>query len=258
MNAREANSTEIKQLIKKTANGELYVRRPEVELQIEKVLSLTELQVLAILISNHQRGDNDYLLDETIVYLLREARLKNNSKFIEPLFTELNRRIWKLLNRFRSGNEADFEDLGQKVGMTILEKIFDFETDAGDFAQVQFGLFVVSEAKAVWKGNLAKLKREQQIFETEQKNEDSESRIENIASSGDLTPERRLIITEGLRTLTHHHQMVAAMLLDGFQIESKNPSEVTISRQLGVSSRTIRNWVKEMRAVLDGYQGGAK
>jgi DNA-directed RNA polymerase specialized sigma24 family protein len=258
MSARNANSAEIKSLTKRTGEGELYVRRPDAQLQIEKIVALDRSQILAMLGGNHKRGESEYLLDETIVYLLREARINNDNAFVEELYKELNIRIWKLLKKFHTGNEADFEDLGQKVGMSILEKIFDTESNSADFAQVQFGSFVISEAKAVWKGNLVRLKREQQIFETERDDEKDEKRLENIPGAGELSPESRLIIIEGINKLAPHHQTVAAMLAGGFQIESNDENEITISSHLGVSSRTVRNWIKEMRKVLDGYQGEAK
>jgi DNA-directed RNA polymerase specialized sigma24 family protein len=255
------DSTEIKPLTKRTGEGVLYIRRPDAELQIEKTLTLSRPQILQMVAARKRRDESDYLLDETIVYFLREARINDDGEMIEALFAELNRRIWKLLAKFRAGNEADFEDFVQRVEMAILEKIFDMNSNAADFAQVQFGSFVLSEAKAVWKGNLVKLKREQELFETtraEGDESEDENRLENISGANDLPAESRLIIAEGLKKLAPHQRTVAVMLLDGFQIESKNAGETTISGHLGVSSRTIRNWIKEMRAALEGYQGEAE
>lgn len=261
MNARQPDSVLIKPLTKRTGQGDLYIRRPNAELQIEKILTLSRPQILAMAGGKGRRRDEaDYLLDETIVYLLREARLIDDRELIEALYLELDLRIRKLLAKFRTGNEADFEDLGQRVAMAILEKIFDMESDSADLAQVQFGLFVVSEAKSVWKGNLVKLKRDRELFESGRDSGDdggNENSLENIAGTGVLSAESRLIIAEGLKKLLPTHQTVAAMLLDGFQIESKDKNEPTISGHLGVSSRTIRNWIREMRAALEGYRGEA-
>ncbi len=91
MTARETNSTEIKFLTKrKRDTGELYARRPDAELQIGKVLSLEKPQIFELL-TNKQQGSADYLLDETIVYLLRDAG--NDHETIEILYSVLNRRI---------------------------------------------------------------------------------------------------------------------------------------------------------------------
>ncbi len=261
MNARDADSTRIKTLTRRTRQGELYVRRPDAQLQIEKILTLEKAQILVMLEGRKRRDEADYLLDETIVYLLREAKTENDNEMIETLYLELNRRIFKLLLKFRDGfknNHADFEDFGQKVEMAILKKVFDIDSNSADFAQVQFGLFVISEAKGIRKQHLVRVNWEEAMFDGGREGEEEDNRLENISSANELSAESRLIIQEGLRNLSPEQQTIAAMLLDGFQIESKNAKEPTISKHLGVSSRTVRNWIKEMRRTLTGYQGEAR
>jgi len=272
MNLPQANSTvQVKKLTKQTGGGEFYQRRPDAEFQIEKILTLEASQVLAVLdqSGSKNRGEAGYLLDETIVYLLREARLAGRSdggQMFERLYLELNRRIWKLLAKFRGDfktNYADFEDFGQRAGLTIVRKIFDLEIGAGDYAQVNFGDFVVSEAAGLWKRHLIKLMKEEKLFKAggrqTDENEDGGNQLENLsAEQSELSADRRLIMREGLEKLSAEHRTVAAMLLDGFQIESKNAAEPTISKHLGVSSRTIRNWIKEMRHALEDYRGEAR
>ena len=261
MNALDADSTRIKTLTKRTRQGELYVRRPDAQLQIEKILTLEKAQILVMLEGRKRRDEADYLLDETIVYLLREAKIENDNEMIETLYLELHRRIFKLLLKFRGSfqnNRADFEDFGQKVEMAILKKVFDTDSNSADFAQAQFGSFVISEAKGVWKQNLVRINREGALFDGGSEGEEEDNRLENIPSANELSAESRMIIQEGLGTLLPAQQTVAAMLLDGFQIESRDAKEPTISKHLGVSSRTIRNWIKEMRQTLAGYQGEAR
>jgi DNA-directed RNA polymerase specialized sigma24 family protein len=236
------------------------VRRADAQLQIEKILTLKKPQIIEMISGNKKRDEADYLLDESIVYLLREAKIDNDSSMIETLYTELNRRIWKLLAKFRANfknNQADYEDFGQQAGLAVVKKILDTGSNSADYAQVNFGDFVISEAKSVWKQNLVRVKREEEMFNSGREGEEDENKLENISLEHELSAESRLIFEEGLRKLLPEHQTVAAMLLDGFQIESKDPNELTISKHLGVSSRTIRNWIKEMRRVLAGYQGEA-
>lgn len=255
MSVRDANSADIKKLTKrKKETGELYARRPEAELQIGKALSLESAQILELL-TNRQRDSADYLLDETIVYLLREPGIEES--FQEILYIELNRRIWKLLKKFykRFDNPADFEDFGQKIEMAILKKIFDTETDLADYAQVNFGDFVVKTAKVVWRGELVKIEREKEIFYTERESdEDNFQGIENTLKSNDSLTDYTMMLKEGLNKLPPHIMLVAELLLDGWQIESKDENEPTISKKLAVSSRTIRNWLKEARAILADYK----
>lgn len=264
MTASEAvNSTEIKPLTKRMREtGELYLRRPDAELQIKKTLTLEKPQITAML-ENKRRDDADFLLDETIVYLLREARAANDDEMIETLYLELNERVWKMLAKFRrklNYNEADFEDFGQKVGMTVLTKIFDLENNAGDYAQINFGDFLISEATVVWRQKLNRSKRDEAMFVDRREDDENEdySLISNARNESDLTAESQLILREAFGKLTPEQQTVAAMMLDGFQIESSDENELTISRHLNVSSRTIRNWLKEIRATLSDYRGEAR
>ena len=248
------NSTNVKPLTKrKKETRELYMRRPEAELQIGKVLSLEPAQIFELL-KNRQRDAADYLLDETIVYLLREP--ERGEAFRETLYAELNRRIWKLLKKFYKNfnNPADFQDFGQKIEMAILQKIFDVSSDAADYAQVNFGDFVVKTAKVAWRGALVKIEREKEIFYTERESDDEDniSQLENRAAGGAPT-DYTLMLKEGLAKLPAHIMIVAELLLDGWQIESKNDNEPTISKKLGVSSRTVRNWLKEARVILNDY-----
>ena len=254
MIAPDANSTDVKPLTKrKRETRELYARRPEAELQIGKVLSLEPAQIFELL-KNRQRDAADYLLDETIVYLLREP--ERGEPFRETLYAELNRRIWKLLKKFYKNfnNPADFEDFGQKIEIAILQKIFDVASDSADYAQVNFGDFVVKTAKVVWRGELVKIEREKEIFYVERASEDEDNttQLENRAADNALS-DYTMMLKEGLAKLPPHIMTVAELLLDGWQIESKNDNEPTISKKLDVSSRTIRNWLKEARAILAEY-----
>ncbi len=254
MTARETNSTEIKPLTKRRRDtGEVYTRRSNAQLQIEKVLSLENPQVLTMLENRNRDDEGDYLLDETIVYLLREPQREGD--FREILYSELNRRIWKLLKKFYKNfnDAADFEDFGQKIEMAILKKIFDTDSNSADYAQVNFGDFVVKTAKVVWRGELVKIEREKEIFYAERADEeDNGNQLENKAASGALT-DYTMMLKEGLAKLPPHIMIVAELLLDGWQIESKEVDEPTISKKLDVSSRTIRNWLKEARVILGDY-----
>ncbi len=255
MTAGETNSAGIKALTKRKKNtGELYTRRPDAELQIGKVLRLETGQILKLLKINKREADG-FLLDETIIYFLREPQIEAN--FRETLYTELNRRLWKLLKKFYRNfkNQADFEDFGQKIEMAILQKIFDVNSDSADYAQVNFGDFVIKTAKVVWRGELVKIVKEKNLFYSQREDEEDvyANSIENNLESNDALTDYTLMLREGLSKLPPHIMTVAELLLDGWQIESKNKEELTISKKLDVSSRTIRNWLKEARAILADY-----
>lgn len=259
MTVRETDSAQVKKLTKrKIETGELYTRRADAELQIAAVLQIEKAQILELLNIKLRDAEN-YLLDETIVYLLRDSNIDNN--FREDLYVELNRRLWKLLKKFRKNfnNQADFEDFGQKIEMAILKKIFDYSTNSADYAEVNFGDYVVKTAKVVWRGELVKINKEKDLFYTQREDdEDYANSIENNLKSKDVPADYVLTLKEGLSQLPPHIMTVAELLLDGWQVESKNENELTISKKLKVSSRTIRNWLKEARAILADYNAEVK
>ncbi len=254
MTGSELNSGDVKALTKRRqSNGELYTRRPEVELQISKILSLESKQIFELL-DIRDRNREDYVFDETIVYLLRQARERNDDTVIQTLYIELNRRIWNLLNRFRSkfSNVEDFEDLGQTIGLDMLRKIFDTVGGSADYAQVNFGDFVITQGTVKFRENVAKMKREENSIELDKHDEDGQ---DFELETNDLPIIEKLSLQQGFNTLPPHILEVAVMLRDGWQIESKNESEPTISKHLKVSSRTIRNWLNEARRILAEYEG---
>ncbi|MDQ3748721.1 MAG: hypothetical protein M3367_06890 [Acidobacteriota bacterium] len=257
MTKRVGNSTGVKPLTKRTKQrSELYLRRSEVERQIAKVLSLADRQIFELL-ENRQRDSAGFLLDETIVYLLRER--KDDNFFVEILYAELNKRIWKLFRKFYKNfnNEADFEDFGQKIEMEIIKKIFDLESDASDYAQVNFGDYVVKTAKVVWRGRLANITRENEMFETERARDEDESKAdENRFVFREISTEEKMILQARLAALPDNIRNAAILhYLDGWQIESKDAHAPTISKLFDVSSRTIRNWLTEARTILAAQEG---
>ena len=260
MTGGETNSTEVRKLTKrKRDTGELYTRRADTELQINNVLQLGNPQILEFL-KVRQREAENYLLDETIVYLLREPGI--DASFRETLYTQLNGRLWKLLKKFAKNfkNQADFEDFGQKIELAILRKIFDINSDSADYAQVNFGDFVVKTAKVVWRGELVKINKEKDLFYTQREDDEGDyaNSIENNLASNDALTDYTLMLREGLAKMPPHIMTVAELLLDGWQVESKDERELTISKKLDVSSRTIRNWLKEARAILADYNAEVK
>lgn len=238
---------------------ELYHRREEVERQIGMVRSLSNPQIFELL-QTGQRSQPNYLFDETVVYLLRARRASGKDADVEELYSVLNSRIWRLLSKFRSkfNDETEFEDFGQNVVMAIVTKILNVSSDSADYAQVNFGDFAVTEAKGVWRGRLVFLaKEDQHIAAQRDGDEDGADPISEIRAGGASALEE-MIAREAIGHLPEHLRTVAILLADGWKIESREPAEPTISRYMGVSSRTIRNWVNEAREILGEYRGESR
>jgi hypothetical protein len=109
-------------------------------------------------------------------------------------------------------------------------------------------------AKVIWRGELVKIEREKDLFYSHAEDEEDNAKgIENTLESNDAGTDYIMMLKEGLAKLPPHIMLVAELLLDGWQIESKNDFETTISKKLNVSSRTIRNWLKEAKNILADY-----
>ncbi len=251
MTERAGGSTEVKSFSEQIEdNRDPYALRPEVERQIEEVSMLEDRQVFELL--KNRRESGEYLFDETIVCLLRARR--EDSIFVETLYAELNRRIWKLLRSFykKFSNVEDFEDFGQAVEMTVIKAIFNTDSDTGKYAKKYFGDFVVKTATYAWYGKLKQDKRFNEMFETESAdgNEIAET-DKNRFVLKEISAEEKMILRARLVELPENARNAAILhYLDGWQIESKDAHVPTISKLFGVSSRTIRNWLGEARKIL--------
>lgn len=253
-------SSDVRPLTKrKQKTDELYVRREDSELQIGIVSKLPR-NAMVDLLKISDRDDPEYMLDETLVYLLRDAHRNDDPELVEFLYSELSVRIHKLLRRFRAycGSPADFEDFEQKIAVSIIQKLFDMGTDSADYAEINFGDFVVSRAKAERKQMFGRVNRENEIFVEPRDNGDGDKELSIEYPSNEISAEERLILREGIAKLPSDTQLVVALLLDGWQIESKDEGQVTISKYLNKSSRTIRNWLSDARTILAGYEGGLR
>ena len=241
---------------RKKDTQELYRRREEVERQIGRVGELSNADILGLLQMTDRSGEN-YLFDETIVYLLRERHAADDRAGVNELYLVLNARIVRLLGKFRGNfaEPADLEDFVQKVSMGIVEKVFKLDSDIADYAQVNFGDFVVMEARGARRGRLASVIKENQYIAAQRDgDEDGPDPISEI-NSGEASVLERMIAKEAIKRLPEHLKMVAILLADGWKIESRDAAEPTISRYMNVSSRTIRNWVNEAREMLGEYRG---
>jgi DNA-directed RNA polymerase specialized sigma subunit, sigma24 homolog len=250
-----AASIEIRPLTKRRRDsGEVYTRRPDVEQQLAEVLRLDKTKIFERLAE--KKGSARYLHDETLVYLIKKARAGDDQEMIENIYPELHVRLRKLLNRYRKYlGETDFEDFEQKITLNVLEKILDTESDAADYAEVNFGDFVATLANGECGSALKKINREQTVLYQQRDDEDESQVMENNLESNEISPETLVLLREGVHKLPAKTRKVAILLLDGWQIESKDKNQPTISKCLNVSSRAIRNWLKEARQILAGYEG---
>ena len=230
----------IRPLTKKTAKGELYRRRPEVEEQLETAVRMP-FDVVADRLTLPGKDTPGYLYDETLVYLLREAHRRDDPAMEDLIYDNLAGRVEMLLRKinYQVGPD-DRDDFAQEIHIKVIRKIFDLDSDAADYAQVMFGDFVTTLAYSDLKKYRNARKKETGIVEIDAHKEDNY----------DYDPPAETLSQETLATLhdaldqLNERTRTALILhhIDGLQIESNDPDEPTVSRYFGVTGRTIRNW----------------
>lgn len=245
-------SKTIRPITRRNLSGELYFRPVAVEDQIRELLMLSQSEILDQL-SVRNKGASGYLLDETIVYLLREADRERDTSLIESLFAEISARVAKLAKSKRHVDPKieDVEDMAQDAILFLLERIFE-DSDRADFAEVRFGLFISSFLKtrrAELQQRYNDDKSSEHLDETNPDGHDFE------LESGQFAADNELVIREAYGKLRPDVWKAAVLIFEGFKIESKDPDEATVCRMMGVSSRTIRNWMEEAKETLSEIRG---
>jgi DNA-directed RNA polymerase specialized sigma24 family protein len=252
-----SGSTAVKPLTKRRKDtSEPYFRRPEVEEQLGYACSLKSDELFAAFPAK-SRDEKGYLFDETLVYMVRDALEKGDRADYEALYGALYERIWKILRHFRyrfnkNGEQGQFEEFAQQVSVMITIKLLDIESDAADYAQVNFGDFVVSAARTELKSVYRTASRQTDDSAFWEEGEDQPAsrveRIEDLRTGHDKLYELRDVLMK----IPEPKRTAVVLVGEGWPIESIDPNEPTVSRLLGVTPRTIRNWLKEARNILGG------
>ena len=248
-----AVSIEVKPLTKiHGESGEVYTRPPDVTAQIREVLMLGNAEIIERT-SIAGRTDPRYLKDETIVYLIRNSDRDEHGALIESLFGELSKRVACLAfsRKYVDSKGEDAEDLLGEANLFLIEKLFD-ESDKADFAEVRFGAFVSSFLS----GKREKLR---QIYNDEKVN----SSLDETSASGQSfdpastgkTIEEILADRAVLEKLPEKTYIAASLIAEGFKVESKDPAEITVSKIMNISSRTIRNWMVRAKDIMQESSG---
>jgi RNA polymerase sigma factor (sigma-70 family) len=241
--------------------GAPYERLPEVEAQLRRALALEEHALAAEM--RHDHKSPEHIKDETLCYLIRErmhAGLHDDANAVVEVL--LRRHARSIRNRIGRGgvDERHREDCAGEIVIQLLTELFDVESDRSDFAQVRFGLYF----KRVSDGVISKFRglqeRERQAESVAYPRDDRTEEVnllDTLADECAMSAEDRVLMRDALAHLPGHlREPFILRHLDGWQIESDSPSEPSISRQLKVTPRTIRNRLRDAEASLRRWREG--
>ncbi|MGI8543462.1 MAG: hypothetical protein ACR2MD_08270 [Aridibacter sp.] len=240
----------IKNLTKKTSGGELLYQRDEVVRQIEGLAAIDFAELKRRILITDEKSANS-LKSETLVFLLREWFQK---EYFNEIYQTLSLRILGIIGKYRAKVE-DFTEVSQNVQLEFLQKVLDFKTDAGDYAQVSFGEFIVGLALNEFRKYGTVNQRENLTDSIDADAEDEETPPKFNFATRKISPEDEVFLNEALRKLpTNIREAFILYHYYNYKIKSKKTDEPTLTEYFQKSDKTIRNWLKNAEDILDGLR----
>jgi RNA polymerase sigma factor (sigma-70 family) len=241
--------------------GEPYERLPEVEAQVRRVLALEEQELVAAI--QYDYKSSEHIKDETLCYLIwesvRAGRHVDANTISEVL---LHRHARTIKSRVRRGGveERHREDCAAEIVSQLLIELFDTDSDNGEFAQVRFGLHFERLSRAII-GKFRRLQRQERqadsIAFTQGDGGEVIDLLDTLADERALSAEDRIVLRDALAHIPAElREPFLLRYFDGWQVESNSPTELSISRQLNVTPRTVRNRLRDAEAALRRWREG--
>jgi len=249
-----------KPLTRRQKNGETLTRPPEIEAAMGEILNL-EWPVFLQRAGFTDRKDPQYVPEEVLVFLLREALSAGNGEAADEICRILFERVQGRIEKYaRKVAPAYSEEAGGDMLNDLFMLICNLNSDKCDFAQVRFWKFL----KRVCYGSCKKYwKRQENDLRTvffDQTDPDSEKPFEIKAEEKNYSAVELGDLQKGLNVLPEPIRTAFVLrFCEGWQVESIDPDEPTISRHFGKTERTIRNWLRKAEELLDVWrreQGG--
>lgn len=261
-------SQEIESLTQMSKDSVPYRRAPLVEEQIRWALTLSR-EALLDSINKAKPGESGYLKEETLVYLIRAHYIANQNEITEELWKILYQRCVKLIRAKIPQIDQRSGQAYQHIQARLFEQIIHPEGMQGDFLQVRFWLgfqsLVITTARTLINdakkdllikplANLPGAELEQAEDEPEELEPGIAKRSSGLPSS--IPIERIVTGAEGLKLLQGQVRRVFILHHGlGYAIESNDPDELTVSKILGKSPRTIYYMLSKAEDILKQWRG---
>lgn len=230
-----------------------YVRRQPAQLEIERLPAAVGPAYVSLLVTAEE--------PETLVYGIRRLYQEGLERECEPLWDRLMFLLRDLLAARAFKWDAHLrEELIQLTTLELLERILDLSE------KERFLEYNLLRVLSVVMSNAARtLQRQRGEWEKKAIERPSsydemldDGLLESSLSSGGMSVEDSVLDSIAVEDILSHlpDKIGRAVLLSeaGFQIESKDPTKPGISDILQVSPRTVQNYLKEARRLLETYQ----
>ena len=219
-----------------------YTRRPEVEAEIRALPAVANAGFAEAALAGR--------FEETLVFAMRALVRSGNRAATEPLLERLlecaERRVAEHLNRLLRSWE-DREDAARTVAARLWEEVFDLSPQKS-FWDINFTWKLKKCCIDAVQPHYRQRANERQF----KRSETSDDRYPDEAASlpDPVEIDADLYVPEWLMQLEGVVRQAAVLKYHGYQEKSNDPTEDTISSLLGVTDRSVRNYLKKAREIL--------
>jgi DNA-directed RNA polymerase specialized sigma24 family protein len=245
-------------------NGAAYVREKGVDSQIQELCALSERSRQQRLAQAGERGAAERLQEETLVYFLREYDRRGETeiawRIAEGLAERVSGHVARKLARWRLTSEES-DDCARDLFAALWEALFSHEAPA-EFWEVRFWVCL---DRRLW--NLVEKRqtvRDNELRPGDSSSEDAEgdSAVDDASAFGRLvdsgaSPETLAEHKEALALLTENERLAVYLCqVEGLPEESEDPERMTAAKILGVTGRSVRNYLRRAEAKLHAWSQG--
>jgi hypothetical protein len=261
-NAGVGGQLMIRPLRKKTLSGDLYRRDSKVEALLEELSALSH-DALIERAGIFKRSDPCYLPSECLLYFLRASGTVCDDAWFERLYRILAERVLRSFPRPESLDGRSTWLTREAVRDSAFGRFVEFlladrngYCEKLDFFEVRFdgalaSLRLTAQDKVWTEANRSK------PLEYDEEDGELTAEVEQAAGSydpfgrSDLEDSAyRLRLEAAIDTLPADQRRIIHMLMQDFQIDSKEPGVITIAKALGRSEKTIRTYRDKAFATL--------
>lgn len=249
----------LRPLTRRRKDGQVYSREARTEEQIQALCALSEPARRGRLAVGDRHAP-DFVCEEALVYCLRAYHRAGDDDFAwqiaERLVDRTTGHVRRQIERWRLSSD-DADDCVRDLFTVLLEAVFDNDP-AGEFWEVRFWVCL---DRRLW--NL--LEKQQAATDLVRGSGESAASDDADTATGDepllrvpdskLGPDRLAELNEALALLTENERLALFLCrVEGWPEESDDPARVSAAKVLGVTGRSVRNYLRRAETKLRAYQ----
>lgn len=244
-------------------SGMPYHREREVEAQVRELSQCADRVRRERLLSEKLSwSDASRIREETLVYFAREYDRRGEAevawKIAEALIGRVAAHVQRKMARWRLGAE-EADDCARDLFTALCEALFDKEP-AAEFWEVRFWVCL---DRRLW--NL--IEKRQAVIDNEMspadqaEAEDGEGDADRLfarIADKNAGPETQAMMAEALALLAENERMALYLCyVEGLPEESDDPTKMSAAKMLGVTGRSVRNYLRRAKDKLTNWERAA-